>query len=497
MKLDKKTYQEIKQWADYYFSLGLNVIPVSDQKVSLLSWKKWEKERMTDNEFQSIFQLKARQMGGIGVILGASRLVCLDFESKVLYSAYSRFLHSKGLTLSTWVSETNRGVHVFFTCDHEIRQLHVRDVFEILIDNHYAVLPPSLHPKGGRYRWISSPKEIPVPSLYPETVTEEFCECFVLNRKPITENNVTEKNITENNRRITENKDKGGDSQSSEEKNFSGDFTPFMYDFEYLKDCFGLFGFRKDSPEWKLDRKILCVHHSENNPSAKFIKMNDNRIGYTEFHSPIYGIKTYLGSLALVAHFLNRLPEDGILQDKYYFLLRGMKRVKDDFQAKGLTYHHLEKLREILSILETEESMLDSIVKALITVHVFHKANGENVFFISSRDVSSICRLDNHIMGNRILNLLCLLGFLEKQGTLESSYRADRYRIPENPAIDLDIVRKLKPLANLNRINRKSLSELDFPENQLKMIFKRRAEHKKMVKTKRLNDSNLNYGKGE
>lgn len=462
-------YKEIKQWADYYYQIRLNVIPLNKNKKPLVKWDRWKRERMPKREFNWLFRSRACSVKGLGVILGASRLVCLDFETKNLYREYTSFLQSRGLEFPTWISETKRGFHVFFVCDHEIRQLHIQDLFEILCDDHYAVLPPTLHPKGGTYQWIVSPKEVSTPSTYPEEVIEEFCKQFVLPLKPITENNITEKN-----RRITENKDKETPLESTEEKSSFGDFTPFFYDFEYLKDCFKLFGFRDDVKEWNLNQMILCVHHPEKNPSAKFVKMKDDKIGYTEFHSPVFGTKTYLGSFALVAHFLNRFPEENTPEEKYYFVLRGMRFTKEELQAEGVVYQSSIKLKELLTTLETERSLMISILRTYLTIHVFEKGNGEDLFFISSRDLSSICRLDNHVMGNRILNLLCLLGFLDKQTVLEPTHKADRYKISKNPVPDFDMLQKLKPLDNLNQINKKTLQELGFVKDKLDNTFRRK-----------------------
>lgn len=107
---------------------------------------------------------------GIGVATGkASRLVVLDLDSPASRTAYLRKFGPRAL--DTLTSRTARGWHALFNCpEFPVGNSTSRlgQGVDIRGEGGYFVAPPSLHPSGHRYTWMS---DRPVAAL-PASVTD-------------------------------------------------------------------------------------------------------------------------------------------------------------------------------------------------------------------------------------------------------------------------------------------------------------------------------------
>jgi hypothetical protein len=144
---------------------GFNVFPLKADKRPLGRWKQWQTRRPPDHELARMFVGNSR-VGGLGVVLGSvsgfrttktghpAVLACRDFDDAAGYERWSARRPELAATLPT--VRTRRGFHVYCRLwgDEFFHQLPDGDLRAD--SKHYAVLPPSLHPLGGRYRWLSS-----------------------------------------------------------------------------------------------------------------------------------------------------------------------------------------------------------------------------------------------------------------------------------------------------------------------------------------------------
>ncbi len=140
-----------------YAARGWSVIPIrhkpgTNGKQPAAPWKAYQTRPPTESELRSWFG-DGQAVDGLAVILGdaSGGLVCRDFDTPESYEQWAAGHPDLAESLPT--VETARGRHVYFRSawrgfvdlgDGELRGTR----------GHYTVLPPSIHPKGTRYRWI-------------------------------------------------------------------------------------------------------------------------------------------------------------------------------------------------------------------------------------------------------------------------------------------------------------------------------------------------------
>lgn len=95
----------------------------------------------------------------IAVALGqaSSGLMVLDIDQPEVTERLQKW---GGLENRTAVSRTARGEHVYFISPSETRGFNLTDeeglhLGEVRGDGQYVILPPSIHPTGIRYEWLS------------------------------------------------------------------------------------------------------------------------------------------------------------------------------------------------------------------------------------------------------------------------------------------------------------------------------------------------------
>jgi len=108
-----------------------------------------------------------RQLGGLFSIAGVTGLAVVvgsvsdglrvrDFDNVDSYHEWKAAHPELAISLPT--SQTHRGYHVFFRANGPGRTTMFEDG-ELRAGRGYVVLPPSVHPDGGVYRWIIQPGE--------------------------------------------------------------------------------------------------------------------------------------------------------------------------------------------------------------------------------------------------------------------------------------------------------------------------------------------------
>ena len=153
-------------WLELYWELGFDVIPVCG-KQPLCRWNRKPPER---TEVRRL--LGSDRATGMAVVLGSRSggLICRDFDLVPAYHSWCDARRDDGteLPFSAPTVQTPRpGRHVFGISKRSCPLIHFADG-ELRGEGSYVVLPPSVHPSGGRYRWMTDPFLHELPTVTPD-----------------------------------------------------------------------------------------------------------------------------------------------------------------------------------------------------------------------------------------------------------------------------------------------------------------------------------------
>lgn len=148
-----------REWVELYqHHYKFNIIPLKSQskEPAVPTWKEYQDTQYTGEFFEG---------HNIGVICGKqSKVIVLDLDSKDLFREI--FDKPEEILSRTLVTETNRGHHIFcipkdnfFPPNMKLKDAQGRSI-DIKSEGGYVVVPPSIHPDGGKYKVISYSKEI-------------------------------------------------------------------------------------------------------------------------------------------------------------------------------------------------------------------------------------------------------------------------------------------------------------------------------------------------
>ena len=139
---------------DYYLNQSFNVIPVpSGTKEPIIKWKDYQERRAEETEIARWFPDDYK--GNIAVVLGktSGNLCDIDCDSIELLEILSKALPD------TMIVKSFRGGHFYIRTDYEIHKftldLGKYGKVEVLGQGQIGILPPSLHPRGITYEFIS------------------------------------------------------------------------------------------------------------------------------------------------------------------------------------------------------------------------------------------------------------------------------------------------------------------------------------------------------
>jgi len=180
----RMNFREIAK--DYYDVYGFNLLPL-ENKVPKLNWEHWQHTKMEMSDIDGLGW--NTNTNGIGAISGINKLRCLDFDAVNSYEIVKDFVKSLGLPSEyLWVvkSGSGKGYHIWFYSDSDsylfkflggeksyyklmLKEKGLCDHIELRWQNCQTVLPPSLHPSGGEYKFIHL-REKGIPGYAPHTV---------------------------------------------------------------------------------------------------------------------------------------------------------------------------------------------------------------------------------------------------------------------------------------------------------------------------------------
>ncbi len=159
------------EWALYYESLGLSIVPVMrGGKAPGIEWKPFQSRRATREELEAWFTGLYRGCG-LGVVTGAiSGLWVADIDHAVGKEGdrtWDELQLANDDLPETWEAVSGGGGrHLFFKQPWGFQSKTGKDVLgrhvDVRGDGGFLVLPPTVHPSGRKYEWWkdASPDEV-------------------------------------------------------------------------------------------------------------------------------------------------------------------------------------------------------------------------------------------------------------------------------------------------------------------------------------------------
>jgi hypothetical protein len=135
---------------------GINVMPISG-KIPRIKWKPYQTERMSKRFVEWTFGLCG--ITGLAIIHGdvSNNIVIRDFDDDKAYLKWKKKYGDEKYPLV----KSRRGYHVYFKGPSMF--LKFTDGEYRGTCRQYTLMPPSLHPKGGEYKWLKHlSKGIPI-----------------------------------------------------------------------------------------------------------------------------------------------------------------------------------------------------------------------------------------------------------------------------------------------------------------------------------------------
>ena len=151
----------------YYYNQNLNLIPITyGEKSPSIAWKEFTTRRSTEGEIKSWFgDDKLTNFGAVhGQFDDRPYYIAIDIDHDPAGEFYQKFSLAFPDLVTGWVerSGSGQGIHIPLWLMHAPQTDSGRIVYrfdnvtelDIRIHTCQTVLPPSLHPTGGRYTYI-------------------------------------------------------------------------------------------------------------------------------------------------------------------------------------------------------------------------------------------------------------------------------------------------------------------------------------------------------
>lgn len=149
---------KLSEWLKIYYNMGWNILPADSGKKfpNISSWKRWQTERVDEATFKQWEDRYSNINLCLGEISGVWE-IDVDVENVPVGLITDNYREN-----DIWVCESSKGkVKIFFRPEDTLPaklDFKVNDEgghVELRGDNHLSVLPPSLHPSGSHYTWLS------------------------------------------------------------------------------------------------------------------------------------------------------------------------------------------------------------------------------------------------------------------------------------------------------------------------------------------------------
>ncbi|MCD6562670.1 MAG: bifunctional DNA primase/polymerase [Thermoproteales archaeon] len=144
-----------------YIDKGLSIIPLGyKSKRPVTDWKRYQYTRPSREELEKWFSDGRKN---IGIVTGrvSNNLVVIDFDDANVFQEWKNSLSEdlRRLLDWTWIVKTAKGYHVYFYVPETVRtKPKLRGGIDIKAEGGYVVAPPSIHPSGPQYLFLTDPE---------------------------------------------------------------------------------------------------------------------------------------------------------------------------------------------------------------------------------------------------------------------------------------------------------------------------------------------------
>lgn len=91
---------------------------------------------------------------GIGIVIPALTVV-VDIDGENGAQAWRRIVGERDFIPTTPVARTARGLHIWFITAGQLHSITVEPGLDLKALGGYVAAPPSVHPSGARYQWLT------------------------------------------------------------------------------------------------------------------------------------------------------------------------------------------------------------------------------------------------------------------------------------------------------------------------------------------------------
>ena len=156
-------FKTFLDYALYYQQLGFSIIPLKKaMKKPVVQWKKYMEQKP---DIETIKHWFGDGNHNIGIVTGriSGNLVVIDFDKEELFQEFIKKLQGKpSLAVAlddTWIVKTGKGYHIYIKLgDPKLvprTKPRLREGLDIKAEGGYVVAPPSIHPNGKQYTFIT------------------------------------------------------------------------------------------------------------------------------------------------------------------------------------------------------------------------------------------------------------------------------------------------------------------------------------------------------
>jgi len=151
----KKPYD----FAISYLNSNLSIIPINPRsKNPTINWKEYQERIPSKDEVEHWF--KDNTDTNIAIVTGtiSNNLVVIDFDNIDIYQDWIN--SHKEIDESTWIVKTGKGYHVYLRLTGKVPRKFKFNGGDVQGNGAYVLGPPSVHPDGELYNFISKPEKI-------------------------------------------------------------------------------------------------------------------------------------------------------------------------------------------------------------------------------------------------------------------------------------------------------------------------------------------------
>ena len=181
---------DCREWALFYYEQGFCVLPSIEwaylkqlkergvpedeierrAKSPVVKWKEYQDEKPSLLQVEVWFSSLVARNVLLALGKPSGNVYVLDFDSEELYKRFAEEC-IKDVERKTWVAETGTPGHrhVYLRSKKPPEKFRNRGVFfngelalEVKADGRVVVAPPSLHPSGRHYRWLTDVRSTPI-----------------------------------------------------------------------------------------------------------------------------------------------------------------------------------------------------------------------------------------------------------------------------------------------------------------------------------------------